>query len=435
MSDEAPPPKRGRVDEDETRKGLKKELESAAEMIRKRIDDHDLNVIQTQANLHETCNTLRNQIDEIEQKIYTKLNDAYIEEKTRLDQILEEVSLGMEYEEDDDIEKINDILKKAKRILIVKKTYEINATNSVNLDDMYDLGINEVACADDFVPKKPDPPRVVKVESGRVYLEVVNEEENKILTEKGFSDAIEYKIAIRRVEGTEEWTKCNITKDENGISFSLPPVIPGENYYLILYTRCNNKFSDWSEPTIFATREYSECCVWKECPDYVSATRSYEVSGKNSRIATKLHGSGYATIIGNESIPEEKISSWAIKIIESSEKEPNFIYVGVAPFDISQDVDTNSWELGWYLDCYSCTLCSSPPHNYWKKEYGPRQADGSYVKINDEVRVTIDTFIGEISFSLNDNDLGCAFDNIPLDKPLVPCVLVWNKGDSIEFLP
>lgn len=435
MDDEAPPSKRGKRGDNTIKESLRKELESAADMIRRRIDDHDMNVIQTQANLHEMCNVLRNQIDEIEQKIYTKLNDAYIEEKTKLDQILEEVSLDMADEEDYDTEKIKETLRKAKSILIVKKTYEIKGTNNTNLDEIYDLNINEVACADDFVPRKPYPPRVVKVESGRVYLELVNEEENKILTEKGFSNAIEYKTAIRRAEGADEWIKCNITKDESGISFALPPVVPGEEYYLILYTRCNNKFSDWSDPTIFITREYSECCVWKPCPDYVSKTRSYEVSGENYRIATKSHSGGYATIIGNEPIPVEKISSWTVKIRNSAEKNSNFIYIGVAPFDISQDVDTNYWELGWYLNCYSCTLFSSPPHNFWKKEYGPRQADGSYVRVNDEVKVTMDTFLGDMSFSLDDNTLGCAFENIPLDKPLLPCVLVWTKGDSIEFLP
>ena len=40
---------------------------------------------------------------------------------------------------------------------------------------------------------------------------------------------------------------------------------------------------------------------------------------------------------------------------------------------------------------------------------------------------------GELSFVVNGVNLGVAYDGIPLDKPLVPCVILWNQNDSVEL--
>ena len=46
----------------------------------------------------------------------------------------------------------------------------------------------------------------------------------------------------------------------------------------------------------------------------------------------------------------------------------------------------------------------------------------------------MDTAKGELSFIVNGVNLGIAFDGIPLDKPLVPCVLLYCQGDSVELI-
>ena len=46
----------------------------------------------------------------------------------------------------------------------------------------------------------------------------------------------------------------------------------------------------------------------------------------------------------------------------------------------------------------------------------------------------MDTAKGGLSFALNGVDLGAAYGGIPLDKPLVPCVLLYRNGDFIEFI-
>ena len=62
------------------------------------------------------------------------------------------------------------------------------------------------------------------------------------------------------------------------------------------------------------------------------------------------------------------------------------------------------------------------------KEYG------EYVRRGDSVGVVMDTTKGELSFTLKGVNLGVAFEGIPLDKPLVPCVLLYREGDSVELV-
>ena len=48
--------------------------------------------------------------------------------------------------------------------------------------------------------------------------------------------------------------------------------------------------------------------------------------------------------------------------------------------------------------------------------------------------VVMDTAKGELSFVVNGVNLGVAYKGIPLDKPLVPCVLLYYQGDSVELI-
>ena len=52
----------------------------------------------------------------------------------------------------------------------------------------------------------------------------------------------------------------------------------------------------------------------------------------------------------------------------------------------------------------------------------------------DSVGVVMDTAKGELSFVLNGVNLGVAYEGIPLDKPLVPCVILGREGDSVELV-
>ena len=190
--------------------------------------------------------------------------------------------------------------------------------------------------------------------------------------------------------------------------------------------------SEWSDVVKGRTQKWES--VWKECPDNVDGNRKYSVDVKNPRIATNIGGCGnYCTIIGNTPLPLNKVTSWNIKVLKSYNNNGRFIYIGVVPSNINQNT-YNYDNCGWYFRCYSSTLISGPPHNYSCKDYGPRKGGGQYVHTGDSVGVVMDTAKGDLSFVLDCVDLGVAYEGIPLDKPLVPCVILGNKGDSVELV-
>ena len=176
-------------------------------------------------------------------------------------------------------------------------------------------------------------------------------------------------------------------------------------------------------------------CAWKECPGNVEGRKKYSVYKKNPRIASKEGiDDYYCTIIGNTPLPPSKVTSWSIKVLKSKGNNGDGIYIGVAPSDINQNEDGNYYKCGWYLGCHYSTLTSGPPHKYRVKEYGPRKEKGSYVRTGNSVGVVMDTAKGGLSFVVNGVNHGVAYAGIPLDKPLVPCVLLRYKDDSVELV-
>lgn len=195
---------------------------------------------------------------------------------------------------------------------------------------------------------------------------------------------------------------------------------------------------EWSCVTKTRTKEtsvFSEC-VWKECPENVDPNRKYALPIKeNERIATKIGSRDWCTIVGSVPLPLNTESSWSIRILKSKEDDGGFIYIGVAPYNIDQDERENSKKCGWYFDCYYSKLRSGPPQNYLDEIHGPRKKrKGEYVRTKDMVGVVVNTKEGKISFSVNGADLGVAYNEIPLDNPLVPCVLLYQHGDSVELV-
>ena len=126
------------------------------------------------------------------------------------------------------------------------------------------------------------------------------------------------------------------------------------------------------------------------------------------------------------------MTSWSIKILKSKYNNGDSIYIGVAPSDIDQN-KYNCDKCGWYFGCWNSSLFSGPPHNFESKKYGPKERKREYVHTGDNVGVVMDTTKGELSFVANGVNYGVAFEGIPLDKPLVPCVLLFWKDDSVEL--
>ena len=232
---------------------------------------------------------------------------------------------------------------------------------------------------------------------------------------------------------TEALTKTWIQVDTKQI-FVRGTISAGKVHCLRMRIEHCGVCTQWSNPFKF-TPEFRDCCVWKECPAEFDEGKKYSVDAeKNPRLATKIgNGFDYCTIIGNASFQLNAVTSGSIKVLKSENNDGGGIYVGVAPSGINQNEKYNHIKCGWYFYCCHSSLFSGPPHNYWMKAYGPRKEKGEYVHDGGSVGVVMDTAKGELSFVVNGVNLGVAYEGIPLDKPLVPCVILKYKGDSVEL--
>ena len=252
------------------------------------------------------------------------------------------------------------------------------------------------------------------------------------------SDSSELMFRVKISETSETESTSSIKECSKGTQYIASGLKPGTTYIFRVQAGNGNEWGKWSEAVTVKT--YWNC-VWKECPCDVDIGRVYQVSNntKITKIGKGGHhdkepSAGWCTIIGNASLPQNKVTSWKIKMLKSYDNGC-CIFVGAAPFDINQNED-NPMKCGWYFHLWASQLCSGPPHNYKWKDFGPRKGGGEYVHTGDSVGVVMDTTKtkGELSFVVSGVNLGVAFEGIPLDKPLVPCVLLSHTGDSVELI-
>ena len=100
--------------------------------------------------------------------------------------------------------------------------------------------------------------------------------------------------------------------------------------------------------------------------------------------------------------------------------------VGVAPIDFNINT-SNFRSCGWYLYCFNSSLFSGPPY-----KYSGKQANIS--KVKDEVIVILNINKRTLKFIINNEDKGDQYINLPIDKPLSPAVILYDKDDSIEII-
>ena len=111
------------------------------------------------------------------------------------------------------------------------------------------------------------------------------------------------------------------------------------------------------------------------------------------------------------------------------------IYIGVAPMRIDTSENENHKGCGWYLCCYDSSLWSGPPHKSCGERHETPEGKRSEgcVCAGDSVGVVMDTAKGELSYVLASECLGAGYEGIPLDSPLVPCIIISFDGDSVEL--
>ena len=408
------------------------DTESIVMQLREHLDKIHESMIAAQDKLTEICNKRRKEGTELETRINGKLEELVKQEDARIQSV---VKVTKENIGNENPEEVKELIKKAKITLLGSRKY------SLKKEDLWDVINVEVKMEPElnfvhFEERKPLNFIVSFKKEWAVSLSFTffSEVDANVLAEFGLAFEAEVKIWEK---SHEEDTSRTLTKKftpEGSEHICLNNLFNANTTYrLRMKIVYQGMSTQWSDEAEFTTPEFEECCAWKECPDGVEVKRRYSINEKNFRITTNVSGQ-WCTAIGNTLIPRYKVVSWSAKILSSRRNDGANIYVGVAPFDIGQNEWDNYSKCGWYFHCYESRLYSGPPRNHKGKQYGPRKRNGQYVRTGDSVGVVMDTAKGELSFILDGVNLGVAYEGIPLDKPLVPCVLLWWKGDSIELV-
>ena len=472
---------------------LEEECARIEEMLSERLEAHDKNRMTAQERLEEICRGLEASIDELENRASNEIAEKSTAESERLQSILADLQMGGDGDDDGDTLKA---VKRAKAELLVAQSYEFVNYNLEGDDEqtgkMMRAGgfglhrnFNAFEDHDDF-DYSPEPERkrarIARMDGDKDTFDLTSlcevKTERKIvsemiggkkptelvssLTKKGdlslsltlFSEdevdilksantpfGVEVKIWEKgREEGTSKTLTEKYTPGRDEAVCIKAALTTSTNYCLKARISCQEVSTQWSDE-VELTPGFRECCAWKECLNYdhvyyvgIFEERKYSV---DPMIATKMDRSDHWTVFtGSMPLPLNTVTSWSIRVLRSKRNDGSGIYVGVAPSDIDQNEDDNYEKYGWHFYCYSSMLCSGPPHNYnWPgKEYGPRKEYGKYVHTGDSVGVVMDTAKGELSFVLDGANLGVAYEGIPLDKPLVPCTILYHERDSVELV-
>lgn len=227
---------------------------------------------------------------------------------------------------------------------------------------------------------------------------------------------------------------------------------PGEECRLRVRTVIEGRVGDPCEEFVYKVPEAPPFagCSWRDCLPFsdpnmggrdsyfgsynLAVSKRYALDKDNRRVATKTGEDGVCcTVAGNTLLPIRTTVGWNVKVLQSKSGDGRGIFIGVAPSSINQK-DDNYYSCGWYISCCDLRLYSGPPHCYCSKAYASAEKDGRGVGTGEAVGVVVDTAMGDISFTLDDVNLGVAYKGISLDKPLVPCALLRLQGDSVELI-
>ena len=150
--------------------------------------------------------------------------------------------------------------------------------------------------------------------------------------------------------------------------------------------------------------------------------RKYIILGEKDNIAKKIVEDNKFTLIKTENnLDPGKIYKWRITIFNSKSK---IIMVGISQEEINLNISLNNIN-GWYFYCYNSSLYSGKPHNYKDKKTNAN-------KVINYIFIIFDMNKGNLDFILDNNKIE-GYTDIPIDKPLYPAILLYDKNDRIEI--
>lgn len=414
--------------------------EKVSKVLKERLEEHSSSKKSVQDELNAAFAGIRKMVDDFEKKINADLQESFVAEDNRLQKVLDEIqALTSENKCGEELEAA---VQKASAELAVRQKYNLEKIERVvsYIESCFELGIKKELVKEWLTVNKVNNLRATVISAGRVFIDF-DIIPNKILSDNGIEDTTVYQAVVCK-EGTAEseaqtyYIKTVEVSNKKYYSFLPDSMEPETTYNVKVKGTLAGKESELSDMTLFSTLDFPNYCEWKECPEYVSDRYMYAVKRSNRRIANKINATDFCTITGTTSFPPGRATTWGVRMVNLRDSQRANVNVGVAPYDINQNRREVYSKYGWYFCCYYSTLTSGPPHNYnfRDKEYGPRKKNKEYVHIGDTVSVVVDTTTGTLSFAINGTNFGVAYKEIPLDKPLVPCVHLRNEYDSVELI-
>lgn len=414
-------------------------MKGLLDVLEDRLVEHDEQRREIQERVGSECARMRAEIDLLEERINESLEVKFNAEDHRLQVAVNELR-GLLVRGKHDGEDVIRVVEHARAELLVLQSYNLSSKFDapIKLDDMFSLSVSHT-----LVPKtlslenrKVTNLSVKSVAEGRVFLsfdEIFNQGEVRVLKENGFYDNdLKYTVSCREQDVLDDSSFGGVLSREDKCFYPSDPLRAETSYALKVRVECKDGISPWSDEATFTSSRFDESSAWRHCPEDVNERYAYVVSPVSPRVATRLCGGigCWATVIGNVLLPVGKTVRWSIRLLKSRDNGRG-ISVGVAPFDILLNVANNGNSCGWYFNPSTSTLRSGPPHHFNEKKYSTSYNS----KKKGDIEVTMSTLTGDLSFSAPGKSiLSTAYKAIPLDKPLVPCVLIYYKGDSIELV-
>ena len=165
--------------------------------------------------------------------------------------------------------------------------------------------------------------------------------------------------------------------------------------------------------------------IIKHCPINIKESKRYLVSGENNNILTKIgKGSEWTGAICEKDLEKNNRHSWKIKILKSQNHN---IMVGVAPIDFDYN-SSDYTKCGWYINCKDSSLYSGPPYNFIAKYHELNNS------IEEEIIVILDLEQRTLGFSTYKYEEEICYTEIPMNKLLVPVILLYDENDSVEII-
>lgn len=395
--------------------------------------------------IHEKCEELKKIIEEKERKMLEELDeikskysheDIYTNLITKLD---EAETVLSQWSKAEDSLATNEICYSANMLCKLENTIKSfgDALKEFHksLDDVVQVcytGSDDyeaiTKCVGDTIVKRATPPelRVTNVTQGKITIEI---KPCTSIDTSALTKELNYQVEMK---GTKDADFKEVYTGKAGIH-TLGNLKSKTKYVIRARTRHGKYTTEWGGVVEASTPEWAG---WKECPNGMPTEKRYTVGGAEHNIGRKIEsGHKYATLIEGSPIPVPEISKRAIRLTKTK-NNGSCLCLGVAPLDIDQNREENFIKCGWYVSCWELELWSGPPQNNYKKPYGPRKEKGRYVKEGDTVQLSLDTTSrkeGVLSYTFGGMNLGPAYRDIPLDKPLGFAALLYWKDDCVEI--